>query len=329
MTPIDIGFGILSALMVGAYIVIARRSGWLDNPNQRSSHTRATPRGAGIVMATLVAVAALYYLRPHLDIAASILLGLVVAITGWCDDLRGLSARSRFIVYAGCAAAVVLLVLRGNTQAIHSSWLIAATLLGAIGLLWLINLYNFMDGIDGIAAFEALFVLAAALWLSSDLAMSMHAFIRASLFIIGGFLLWNFPVAQVFMGDAGSAFLGFLLGTLALWSTTMHGPQLVTWLILLGVFIVDASYTLLVRIATGQSWRQAHRSHAYQIVSRRLGHPRTVVLVALLNVGWLLPWAWLLQNNWVAWPLALALAYSPLLAICCALKAGIRTTTGV
>jgi Fuc2NAc and GlcNAc transferase len=158
----------------------------------------------------------------------------------------------------------------------------------------------------------------------------MREFIVASLFTIGGFLLWNFPAAKIFMGDAGSAFLGFFFGVLILLSIISSGPALTTWLLLLGIFIIDASYTLAVRVVTGQKWHQAHRTHAYQRLNQLLNsHPKTVAVLMGVNVVWLLPWAWALQHHWLLAPAALFGAYLPLVAACYALKAGIPLKAGV
>jgi len=145
-----------------------------------------------------------------------------------------------------------------------------------------------------------------------------------------GFLLWNFPIARVFMGDAGSAFLGFLLGLMVIWSGLRDSSDVLVWLILLGVFIVDATYTLLVRMLTGQEWLQGHRLHAYQILARNLGsHARVVGAVFLVNVFWLLPWAWVARERWLDPLLALVLAYLPLVLVCCVTRAGNLSPTRV
>jgi len=127
------------------------------------------------------------------------------------------------------------------------------------------------------------------------------------------------------MGDSGSAFLGFFLGVLMLWSALLNGPSLAVWLILLGVFIVDSSYTLLVRFATGQPWYAAHRLHAYQRLTTRLrdSHARTIGVLIAVNLCWLLPMAWLVHSQKVNALWGLGLAYLPLIAGCYWLKAGI------
>ena len=318
-------FAALSTLFIGGYRYLAQRRGWLDAPNARSSHTQITPRGAGIIIVALTA-AALLTEPPSRSLWLSLAPGLIIAAIGWWDDLRGLSAVARFGLYWLCALLAIFLWPGAATSPV------VVLLICSLGLLWLINLYNFMDGINGLAAFEALFVLAASLLLSplSPYTERLAGSIYCIIAILTGFLVWNFPLAKVFMGDVGSAFLGFLLGLLALWSTLLGGPKVTIWLILLGLFIVDATYTLAMRIITGQRWHEAHRTHAYQKLSQRLGsHAKTVASLMGVNIAWLLPLAWALQSERLAAPHALLLAYLPLTALCYVLKAGIPAGTGV
>lgn len=319
-------FGGLAAALVGGYRQLALRRGWLDTPNARSSHRNSVPRGAGIAIVALIAVAAAILPTPA-GLLWTLLPGLGIAAIGWWDDLRGLSARLRFAAYGGCAA-LALLALGLPPGWMGALWLAAGTL----GLLWLINLYNFMDGINGIAACEALFLLAGCLALSphSPQMTLLQPLLICSMAIIAGFLYWNFPVAQVFMGDVGSAFLGFLMGLFALWSQASGGPGWVVWAILGAVFVADTSYTLLIRMATGQRWYAAHRSHAYQKLTQRWGsHARVVAGVMAVNVAWLLPLAWLAHSGKLDGGIALSLAYLPLLIVCRAVNAGIPPKTEV
>ena len=133
-----------------------------------------------------------------------------------------------------------------------------------------------------------------------------------------GFLIWNFPPARIFMGDAGSGFLGLILGLISLYMTWLEPQLFLAWLILLGVFLVDASITLLRRFMRGEKVYQAHRSHAYQHASRQYGkHLPVTLAVAAINLFWLTPLAvWVALDGSAC--LALPLAYVPL--VCLALK---------
>jgi Fuc2NAc and GlcNAc transferase len=313
----------LTFVFTAGYRQLALRSGWLDHPNLRSSHTRSTPRGGGIVFGSLVLMFAVWALRDSFDLRNALLVGGAVMLAGWWDDIRGLSARIRFLIYALTSAAT-LFMLR-NTSLSFSALPGIGYVIALLGLLWLINLYNFMDGINGIAAVETIFVLGAALLLKGSFAPASEI----SILLMGvcgavvGFLLWNFPTGRVFMGDAGSALLGFVIGVLLLSSPFWNGPKSTTWLILLGVFVVDSSYTLLVRWFTGQRWHEAHRLHAYQKLSIRLGsHSQVVLLISGINVFWLLPWAWAAESGRAPQCVIVFLAYLPLLIGCAMLRGG-------
>ncbi|MEG0242043.1 MAG: glycosyl transferase, partial [Pseudomonas sp.] len=201
-------------------------------------------------------------------------------------------------------------------------WL--GAVLAAVYLVWLLNLYNFMDGIDGIASIEAITVcLGASLlyWLNGQPSLMTLPLLLAA--AVAGFLFWNFPPAKIFMGDAGSGFLGIVLGGLSLQAAWMSSQLFWCWLILLGVFIVDASYTLIRRLLRGDKVYEAHRSHAYQYASRRQGRHLPVTLaVAALNVCWLLPVALSVLLLDVDGVLGLVIAYVPLVLIGAYYRAG-------
>ncbi len=279
----------------------ALRAGVLDVPNLRSSHSVPTPRGGGLAIVLAICLGIIYlWSTAAIKGAAAVALvgcGGIVAVVGYLDDRFGLGAGLRFATHLLATGAAVVLL---GPQAIAESMLPAlpaaiALLLVIIGVCWWLNLFNFMDGIDGIAATESAFVAgsAAALWAwrgGSDGQLTLQVIVAgASL----GFLLWNWAPARIFMGDVGSGFLGFVLGLLALSSSLERGPLSIwTWLILGSVFVGDATVTLLRRVARGERWYTAHRSHAYQRLSRRWrSHSRVTILLALLDFGAVLPLA--------------------------------------
>ena len=131
---------------------------------------------------------------------------------------------------------------------------------------------------------------------------------------VTGFLVWNFPPAKIFMGDAGSGFLGLMLGALALYSAHIEAVMLWVWLILLGIFIVDATFTLLRRLLRGEKVYEAHRSHAYQYASRQYGSHLSVTLsVLLINLFWLAPWSVAVALGAIGGAFGLIIAYVPIL----------------
>lgn len=325
-----LGYAMVSLLLVGLYRWLALHYRWLDHPNQRSSHKAITPRGAGIIFGLLIVGAAAWLLRhQRAPLLLSLLLSLAILLTGWVDDIRGMATRTRFALYFFFAAIAIGVILGIPINASQLDLIIALIycLIATLGLTWLINLYNFMDGINGLAALEAIFVLLGVNLLAQTTPYGqtfgeIHLFSCA---VLAGFLAWNFPAGKVFMGDAGSAFLGFFLGVLMLWSMRIHGPSLAIWFILLAAFITDTGYTLFVRFITRQPWYSAHRLHAYQRLTDRLksSHPHTTLAIMIFNVCWLLPMAWLVHTHLISQAWGLTFAYAPLLTVCYWLKAGI------
>lgn len=314
----------------------ALRRQLMDVPNARSSHVVPTPRGGGlaIVVVVVALLPALWLFEVANASLAWALLGAgpTVALLGFADDHGHIAARWRLLGHFLAAlwamfwlGGLAPLTLFGTTQEL--GWL--GNLLGLLFLVWMLNLYNFMDGIDGIASIEAICVCLGAL-LCHALAVPTDAPSKVELLLavtVAGFCCWNFPRARIFMGDAGSGFLGMALGILAL-AATWAAPQLIwSWLILLGVFIVDATFTLLRRLLRGEAIYQAHCSHAYQLAARRLGRHMPVTLaVGLINLLWLLPWAAWVASGEIDGATALVIACSPLLCLCLWLRAGASET---
>lgn len=284
------GVWVLAVLVTGLVRRYALRNEVLDLPNERSSHTVPTPRGGGlgIVTAALVGFCgawALGWIPLRLLLALCGGGGLLAAI-GWIDDHRPVSVRLRLVFQF--MAAFWAIAWLGGLPALRLGPVdlplgLAGWLIGAVGLVWLVNLYNFMDGIDGLAAGEAVLVgTAAALlaWNSVGIGVAAAIVSAASL----GFLFWNWPPARIFLGDVGSGFIGFCLGTLAIASGRAGGPPLLLWLVLLAAFIVDATLTLLRRVVRGEAWASAHRLHAYQrAVQSGMSHAQVTARVLLLG----------------------------------------------
>lgn len=253
--------------------------------------------------------------------------GGLVAIIGFMDDHGHIAARWRLLGHF-LAAAWALFWLGGLAPLNVFGWSVELGWVGAVFaafyLVWMLNLYNFMDGIDGIASIEAIStgIGACLLYALSGFEQLMVLPLILVMAVIG-FLYWNFPPARIFMGDAGSGFLGIVLGVLSL-QAAWASPQLFwCWLILLGVFIVDATFTLIRRLLRGDKVYEAHRSHAYQFASRRYGKHLPVTLgVAALNFFWLLPIALCVMLFDLDGALALLIAYVPLVGLAVAYKAG-------
>jgi Fuc2NAc and GlcNAc transferase len=303
----------------------------LDVPNARSSHNVPTPRGGGvaIVIAFLVGLSLTYFARLGVSDEAFYALsgaGLSVALLGFLDDHGHIAARWRLLGHF-IAAAWVLFWLDGLPPLEISGWKLDlnwfGTLLASFYLVWLLNLYNFMDGIDGIASLEAISVcLGGALmyWVFGRVDSALLPLMLAASVV--GFLVWNFPPARIFMGDAGSGFLGMVLGIFSLQAVWIDPALFWGWLILLGVFLTDATFTLFRRMVRGDKVYEAHRSHAYQYAARYFGqHLPVTASVCILNLFWLLPIAlWVVLGGNAL--LGLILAYTPLLILVVKFRAG-------
>lgn len=304
----------------------------LDVPNRRSSHAIATPRGGGmaIVLSFLVGYGWVYLQSRSIPLDAFIALlgaGALVAILGFLDDHGHIAARWRLLGHFTAAVWALgwlggFSTLELGGMLIKLGWISSA--LAAVYLVWLLNLYNFMDGIDGLASFEAITVC-----LSISLLYSLigHADLAYAPLIVAvaacGFLLWNFPFARIFMGDAGSGFLGILLGVLSIQGAKVEPGLLWVWLILLGVFIVDATFTLLRRLLRGDKVYQAHRSHGYQSAVRLYGRHWPVTLgIVGINLFWLLPIAYAVSVLGWNGLYGVVLAYGPLVFLAWKYQAG-------
>jgi Fuc2NAc and GlcNAc transferase len=322
-----------SFVLTGFVRRFALRSRLLDLPNDRSSHTSPTPRGGGLALVIVFLAAVLVlFASGVLDGAATAAIlggGSAVAAVGFWDDYRSLSVRWRLSTHflaAGwalwCLGGVPPLKLCGHSW----DWGYLDPIAGVLALVWLANLFNFMDGIDGIAASEAIFVsvFGGAMCLligGSGHALAWWALAAAA----GGFLAWNWPPAAIFMGDVGSGFLGFVLGVLILACVRDGGFAPLIWLTLTGVFAVDATLTLACRALRGERVYEPHRTHAYQHAAQRWGHQRVTAAVVLINVLWLGPCA----IAGAIWPgadgVTTAAGLLPLVGLAFSLRAGRRS----
>jgi Fuc2NAc and GlcNAc transferase len=290
-----------SAALTGAVRRVALSSGLVDVPNSRSSHVRTTARGGGVsvVLATTAGLIALAVTgivsKPVL--MAVIVGGSAVALVGFLDDRYSVRPVVRFAVHVGAALWALIWfgglppLLVGDHLVKHSA---AGYVFGVLGIVWVLNLFNFMDGIDGIAASETIFICVAGALLT--LVMTGSALTAPAAFVVaaasGGFLMWNWPPARIFLGDVGSGYLGYVIAVLAVAAAKDNPVALWVWLILGGAFFVDATVTLVYRSLRGERFHQAHRCHAYQHLARRWGSHRRVTLAFLsINLAWLLPWS--------------------------------------
>ena len=296
----------------------------MDVPNDRSSHTMPTPRGGGVAIVLSFAVALFlvmsFGMATQQQLYGLLGSGLLIALVGFADDHGHIAAKWRLFSHF-IAAFWALFCLNGLPSIVifdvplSLGWL--GSLLAAIYMVWMLNLYNFMDGIDGLASAQAVTVclaMSVLCWFSGNVELIPPLLLLAG--AVTGFLCWNFPPARIFMGDAGSGFLGIVLAYMSLDAAWANPRLLWCWLILLGVFIVDATWTLAKRTLRGEKIYEAHRSHAYQKAARIYSSHKVVTLgVVVINVCWLLPIALMVSEGYLDGLAALVISYLPLMGL--------------
>lgn len=301
---LSLGVSLLSLLL---FMKMADRVGLLDRPNDRSQHNRPTVVGGGIAVAlscsvTLVVLdafkPALFDLyQPHtVWILAG--LGMCLALTGLADDRFNLPSGPRLVIYLLCAAGFLLFA--------GSSMGLVLTVATVLLLVWVINLFNFMDGADGYATTQALSVcvgLAILAWIVAPEAtvLPLAALILASALLP---LMWfNWPPAKLFMGDAGAVYIGSYLGVLGLLAYVTDVRLACVWLILMMPFLVDASLTLVIRLKGGHLPHVAHRDHAYQrLIEQSQSSLHLNIALLMVQGVWLFPLAaWAAIGNYSPW----------------------------
>lgn len=274
----------------------------VDQPGERRSHSIATPRGGGIaiVVALLLAAVVLGSQAPgDAGLFGAFGIGLLlVAGIGWWDDHRPLPASLRLLVHLLAALIFAVALYRHGAPAWQAG-------LAVMAIVVLVNVWNFMDGIDGLATSQALLVAVAGAFFMNG----PWSWLAAALFAACcGFLPFNFPRARIFLGDVGSGALGFALG--ALLSLVPGTAKIAPWLFLLppAAFLVDAGFTLATRILRGERWWTPHVTHVYQRAARRYGHVAVTTFYALFS-GVTLLLMWMLSNAGTGYELMVTLVW--------------------
>jgi Fuc2NAc and GlcNAc transferase len=303
-------FALVAVLNAGV-IKLAPFLGLVDLPVARSAHAHPKPLGGGVALAAPYFLC-VSWLAMSGEIEGSLsayIACLLILFLGFGDDLWQLTSRVRLPIQFILSVTAVRAIGVGS---VDFGWFtlsqpLLVTLLAVFSLVWLLNLTNFMDGIDGIAGAHLVLTSVGCVlllitgpargdeFLAEAGELDVVIYLAVVLAASGmGFLLWNWSPASIFMGDAGSGFIGFALGLLALETLVLQRISVWSWLLLLGVFIADTAVTLLNRVARGEKWYEGHSQHGYQILSRRLqSHSRVVWLLVTIDLLWLLPLAWL------------------------------------
>lgn len=275
---------LFSLFLTYGICTFALKKSLLAKVNERSSHTTPTPHGGGIAIAVTWFLGLIYLfickaIEPSLFYA--LMCGSLLSLVSYFDDLYELSPKLRLLVQAVVSLAG-LYALGGLTKIDFGFWALEnqfiTNTLAFLGIMWFINLYNFLDGIDGYAGSEAIFLgLVGWLFFGGD-----HFLVLVA--SVAGFLVWNWHRAKIFMGDVGSTLLGYTIAIFALYYQN-NGVSIFIWLILFGLFWFDATLTLLRRYQNHERLSQAHRKHAYQrLVQSCISHDRVVFFGLGINL---------------------------------------------
>ena len=282
--------GILSYICCVRVLAIALKSGMIVHPGERQSHQHATPTGGGLgIVFSIVATATCLELILSLPGFwwKNVLPGvLLLTIVGWRDDRLPVSALLRLLIQL--AVSIWLLGFGWWEFSIKETVLFTVSVLAMV---WLMNVYNFMDGSNGMAGFQGVFaglVMAVLFQLGGEYSMALVSVVIAA--ACAGFLPLNFPRAQVFMGDVSSVPLGFIFASLAFYGVQTGSLSLPLSILIMSVFLVDATLTLLSRAFRGERWYTAHAQHIYQrLIARGWSHRRVLVVYQSVNMVLVLP----------------------------------------
>lgn len=310
---------LLSGFLTRTLIQFAHKRGMLDIPNERSSHSAPTPRGGGIAIVSTVLFATIAIGWNNRDLLLLATTSFTVALLGFLDDRYHLSAKSRLIVQFGSAFALVFFLERPALQYPFGAFGNHSTTgLLAIYLVWMTNLYNFMDGIDGMAAIQAIIVAAALstialIYGSTDIALVYIALSAAC----AGFFWYNRAPAKVFMGDVGSGFLGFFFGGLSIIGSqkTLANPMPFELTpIILAVFVSDATTTVVTRFLYGYDPTKPHREFGFHhLVRSGHTHSQISLLYGGVSLLWCAPWLFVAAQFPKVAPVVILITYLPVI----------------
>jgi Fuc2NAc and GlcNAc transferase len=284
ITVLSIVLCLSSFLLTYLIRKVAVRNKFLSLPNERSLHDKPVPQGGGIAIVIVwYAGISLLFFMELLDrpLYLSLLCGILLAFVSLADDIIGLSPLIRLIIHF--LTAISAFALLGGLRPlilpdIHFNYMYVVYPLAIIGMVWFINLFNFMDGSDGFASLEAIMVSSVMLLMSGNF---VNLILIAS---VAGFLYWNWPKAKIFMGDVGSTQLGFILVVLGIYFHNTLRFSILNWIMLTSPFWFDATLTLYRRWRNGEKLSQAHRKHIYQrIIQSGFSHKKVNLYLFLVN----------------------------------------------
>jgi Fuc2NAc and GlcNAc transferase len=256
-----------------------------DIPNVRSLHDNPTPRGGGlaIVISWYVGITFLFFFdKIDKELYFALLSGILLAVVSLIDDIIGLKPSLRLMIHFITATGAFFFIGQLRPLIIPSLEINYPLLIypfAIVGMVWFINLFNFMDGVDGFASTEAIIISAMLFVYSGNVVPALL------IACIAGFLFWNWPKAKIFMGDVGSTQLGFILVVLGVYFHNTFKFSIINWMMISSPFWFDATLTLFRRWKAGDRLSQAHRKHAYQrIVQAGFSHRKVDIYLILINL---------------------------------------------
>ena len=326
---------LLSYILSISFELLFKKFQWfIDTPNSRSSHLLQTPSAGGlaIIFSYAIFIISLSFINTIDKTSLGILfiLLLPVMLVGLLDDLKETKISLRLIIQF-ISASFLIYYFQINTNwapdftFTQSSFLII--FLSIVLSVWLMNLYNFMDGVDGYAGSQAIFVFSASALLAylNKPEENMHLYLIGFSLASLGFLFRNWQPAKIFMGDTGSVSIGFIIAFFIFFSASESIISIYTWLILLSVFISDATYTLFVRAVTKKNLTKPHLTHGFHLLSKNKKPQVNVAkYMIFFNIFWVLPFAFI-SNVFIDFHILVTIvAYLPLLFLLLKLGAGLE-----
>lgn len=320
------------------FIKYSKSFGLLDVPNHRSSHSTPTPKGGGLSLYlsfNLALILSYEFGFIVTEVVQPLLFGSpIVAILGWLDDQKNLPAKLRLIIHLCVGFAIFFILTDGFRINIYVShlpvnykYIIMPFIILYIS--WFINLYNFMDGLDGLAGSTGLVAslfLAALFYLNNIFTFSYIYLLLAAGLV--GFLIFNWSPAKIFLGDTGAYFLGFIFSTMSLITLIYEEVPLHVTIILFALFITDATYTLLVRLIRRENVFEAHRQFAFQKWNRKgLSHRKISLFYLSICIFWLCPLSYAAYVRPDYSMLFTVIAFIPLIYFCYSKRAGTEVLT--
>ena len=281
----------------------------LDKVNERSSHSIPTPHGGGIAMAVtwFLGLSYLYFINEiDTNLYYALMVGIIISVVSFFDDIYELSAKLRMVVQS-IVAILGIILLDGFTildfGIVTITNPIITNVFAFLLIVWYINLYNFLDGINGYAGSEAVFLAVAGFVLFGG-----DHFLILAISVLG-FLYWNWNKAKIFMGDVGSTLLGYNIAIFTIYYANQEASNLWIWIILFGVFWFDATLTLIRRKLNNEKLSQAHKKHAYQRLTQSgWNHYKVTNYSIVLNIV-LFCIVYFISNVYIAFLLSIIILY--------------------